>query len=114
MAAQSSILTWRIPRTEEPGELQSTGSRRVGHDCRRDLARRLNQYAVDLKFGFSWASCTASGNPTAGVTTAGKTPPNLLLSRLSSATAPSPSFVVVPDTFPEQTRPPRSQGRETQ
>ena len=28
----SSILAWRIPWTEEPGELQSTGSQRVGHD----------------------------------------------------------------------------------
>ena len=26
MAAQSSILAWRIPRTEEPGRLQSKGS----------------------------------------------------------------------------------------
>ena len=26
MATHSSILAWRIPRTEEPGELQSTGS----------------------------------------------------------------------------------------
>ena len=25
-AAQSSVLTWRIPRTEEPGGLQSMGS----------------------------------------------------------------------------------------
>ena len=32
MAAHSSILTWRIPRTQEPGGLQSTGSQRVGHD----------------------------------------------------------------------------------
>ena len=32
MAAFSSILTWRSPRTEEPGGLQSTGSQRVGHD----------------------------------------------------------------------------------
>ena len=32
MAAHSSILAWRIPRTEEPEGLQSTGSRRVGHD----------------------------------------------------------------------------------
>ena len=29
MAADSSILGWRIPRTEEPGGLQSTGSQRV-------------------------------------------------------------------------------------
>ena len=26
----SSILAWRIPRTEEPSELQSTGSQRIG------------------------------------------------------------------------------------
>ena len=26
MAAHSSILVWKIPRTEEPGRLQSTGS----------------------------------------------------------------------------------------
>ena len=32
MAPHSSTLTWRIPWTEEPGRLQSMGSRRVGHD----------------------------------------------------------------------------------
>ena len=32
MATQSSILAWRIPWTEEPGGLQSTGLQRVGHD----------------------------------------------------------------------------------
>ena len=32
MAIHSSILAWRIPWTEEPGGLQSTGSPRVGHD----------------------------------------------------------------------------------
>ena len=32
MATHSSILAWRIPRTEEPGGLQSIGSHRVGHD----------------------------------------------------------------------------------
>ena len=33
MATYSSILIWRIPRTEEPGGLQSVvGSQRVGHD----------------------------------------------------------------------------------
>ena len=31
MATHSSILAWRIPRTEEPGGLQSTGSQRVRH-----------------------------------------------------------------------------------
>ena len=28
----NSILAWKIPRTEEPGRLQSLGSQRVGHD----------------------------------------------------------------------------------
>ena len=28
----SNILAWRIPWTEEPGRLQSTGSQRVGDD----------------------------------------------------------------------------------
>ena len=32
MATHFSILAWRIPGTEEPGELQSIGSQRVGHD----------------------------------------------------------------------------------
>ena len=32
MATHSSILTWKIPWTEEPGGLQSTGSQRGGHD----------------------------------------------------------------------------------
>ena len=32
MATHSSILAWRIPRTEEPGGLRSVGSQRVGHD----------------------------------------------------------------------------------
>ena len=32
MATHSSILAWRIPWSEEPGRLQSTGSQRVGHD----------------------------------------------------------------------------------
>ena len=31
MATHSSIVAWRIPWTEEPGGLQSTGSQRVGH-----------------------------------------------------------------------------------
>ena len=32
MATHSSILAWRIPWTEEPGELQSFGSQRAGHN----------------------------------------------------------------------------------
>ena len=32
MATHSSILVWKIPWIEEPGEVQSMGSQRVGHD----------------------------------------------------------------------------------
>ena len=32
MATYSSILPWEIPWTEEPGGLQSMGSKRVGRD----------------------------------------------------------------------------------
>ena len=32
MATHSSILTWEVPWTEEPGGLQSLRSQRIGHD----------------------------------------------------------------------------------
>ena len=32
MATHSSVLAWRIPWTEKPGEILSMGSQRVGHD----------------------------------------------------------------------------------
>ena len=32
MAPHSNTLAWKIPWAEEPGRLQSMGSRRVGHD----------------------------------------------------------------------------------
>ena len=38
MATHSSILAWRIPWTEEPGGLQSTGSQRVGHNWATSLS----------------------------------------------------------------------------
>ena len=50
MATHSRILAWRIPWTEEPGGLQSTGLQRVGHDRgqqaehtlpRRELQREM-------------------------------------------------------------------------
>ena len=31
MASHPSTLAWEIPKTEEPGGLQSLGSQRVGH-----------------------------------------------------------------------------------
>ena len=32
MAANTRILAWRVPWTEEPGRPQSTGPQRAGHD----------------------------------------------------------------------------------
>ena len=32
MAIHSGILAWEIPWTEEPGELQSIGSQKLGHN----------------------------------------------------------------------------------
>ena len=48
MAPHSSTLAWKIPRTEEPGTLQSRGSLRVGHDWATSLSLFL--------------SCTGEGN----------------------------------------------------
>ena len=41
MAAHSSILAWRIPWTEDPGRLQSTGSQRL--DTTKQLTLSLSQ-----------------------------------------------------------------------
>ena len=38
MAPHSSTLAWKIPWPEEPGKLQSMGSRRVGHDWATSLS----------------------------------------------------------------------------
>ena len=38
MATHSCTLAWKIPRTEEPGGLQSMGSLRVGHDWATSLS----------------------------------------------------------------------------
>ena len=44
MATHSSILAWEIPRKEQPGELQSWGHERVGHD----LATKQQQLNFSL------------------------------------------------------------------
>ena len=48
MATHSSVLTWRIPWTEEPGGLQSMGSLRVGHGL---ATKEQQQYILeDMQF----------------------------------------------------------------
>ena len=50
MAPQSSILSWRITETEEPGGLPSMGSHRVGYDW-SDLAAAA---AWNLERWYRW------------------------------------------------------------
>ena len=49
MATHSSILAWRIPWTEEPGRLQSTGSQRIGHDWMTFTAPLENDLEISYK-----------------------------------------------------------------
>ena len=53
MATHSSVLTWRILWTEEPGGLLSMGSHRVGHDgsnlaCMRALEKEMATHSSVL------------------------------------------------------------------
>ena len=48
MAIYSSILAWRIPWTEKPGELQSMGSQRVGHDQATEHAGTYSKYKSSI------------------------------------------------------------------
>ena len=43
MTTHSSTLAWKIPWTEKPCRLQSTGSQRVGHDWVTSLSLSLEQ-----------------------------------------------------------------------
>ena len=52
MAIHSSILAWRIPWTEEPGGLQSTGSQRVGHNWVTN--REYIKGVLVLEWFFTW------------------------------------------------------------
>ena len=44
MAPHSSTFTWKIPRTEEPGRLQSMGLLRVGHNWKTSLSLFTSVY----------------------------------------------------------------------
>ena len=70
IATHSSILAWRMPQTEEPGELQSMGSQRVRHDWGSHTHTHiLNLYIVkreQLPTPVFWSGefhglCTAHG-----------------------------------------------------
>ena len=55
METHSSILAWKIPWTEEPGELWSVESQRIGHNLATDhsageanITTEEKQYCVDI------------------------------------------------------------------
>ena len=49
-ATPSSILAWSIPRTEEPGGLQSMGSQRAELDGATELNRTLETSIIQTGF----------------------------------------------------------------
>ena len=59
MATHSSRLAWKIPWTEEPGGLQSLGSKRIRHNCqstRAHLHGALKMLGAEIcNFFFSWS-----------------------------------------------------------
>ena len=48
MATHSSILAWKIPLTEEPGVLQSSGLQRIANDLATD---QQQQYTCSILSG---------------------------------------------------------------
>ena len=59
MATHSNILAWEIPRTEEPGELQSMWSQRVGCDL---VSKQLAAFKSE-SFLFSHSLVSSSLRP---------------------------------------------------
>ena len=58
MAPHSSTLAWIIPWAEEPGRLQSMGSRRVGHDFTfhfHALEKEMATHSSTLAWIIPWA-----------------------------------------------------------
>ena len=54
MATRSGVLAWRMPWTEKPGGLQSTGSQKVGHDWAH------MKHAQSIVLHFQIAKCCQS------------------------------------------------------
>ena len=59
MATHSSILAWRIPWTEEPGELQSMGLQRVGHNSGTEYVHKAEGIGEEVIQGIKADSCAA-------------------------------------------------------
>ena len=57
MAPHSSILAWRIPRTEEPGGLQPLESQRVSNSANPCLQETLSTTG-EFWFSLLWGHCS--------------------------------------------------------
>jgi len=62
MAIHSSVLAWKIPRSEEPGRLQSMGSQRVGHDWAHTVFKDSKTSGKRIPLGKGWWMNEACGN----------------------------------------------------
>ena len=82
MATHSSILAWRIPGTEEPGELPSMGS----HSQTR--LKRLSMHACIGEGNGNPLQCSCLENPRDGVAQS-----QTRLTRLSSSSSPIHPFM---------------------
>ena len=49
MATHSGVLAWEIPWTEEPGELQSIGLQRAGHDLTTKEQQSITSSQISFK-----------------------------------------------------------------
>ena len=70
METDSSILAWKIPWTEEPGELQSMGLQRVGHDQHISMQSRNSTdepiYREEMETQTQRVDCGHSGRRRGG------------------------------------------------
>ena len=55
MATHSSILAWRIPRTKEPGGLQSMASQRIGGNWATSLVAQLVKNLPAMQATWVWS-----------------------------------------------------------
>ena len=62
-ATHSSILSWRIPWTEEPGGLQSMGSQRVGHNCAKNFHFQFSSVTQSCLTLCDYMNCSTLGLP---------------------------------------------------
>ena len=70
MAPHSSTLAWKIPRTEEPGRLQSMGLRKVGHEL-SDFTFTFDFHALEKEMAthssvLAWRITGTGGLPSMG------------------------------------------------